>query len=130
MSILADHDIEGLAVLLFRTLETQGWLSLLEMRLVRFSEIGIPATSTDREVWHTAQAYSMLLLTDNRSMSGVDTLEEIIRGESISTSLPVLTLSTSKRLRERYYREACAERLVEIALDLEAYRGTGHLFLP
>jgi hypothetical protein len=42
----------------------------------------------------------------------------------------VITVGNARRLSERDYREACAERLVEIFLDLEAYLGTSRLFIP
>src|SRR5438128_6340193 len=45
------------------------------------------------------------------------------REEWTSTSLPVLTIGSLDRLDEQAYRERCATRLVEIALDLESYIG-------
>jgi predicted nuclease of predicted toxin-antitoxin system len=42
---------------------------------VRLADVGLPDNSTDREVWRFAQANQMLLLTNNRNMEGVDTLE-------------------------------------------------------
>lgn len=72
----------------------------------------------------------MLLLTDNRSMKGVDSLEQTLREETIPSSLPVITIGSVNRLDERLYREECAERLIEIVLDLDYYTGTSRVFIP
>lgn len=65
----------------------------------------------------------MLLLTDNRNMVGVDSLEQTIRDENRATSLPVITLSRADRVVEQSYRERCATRLLDIILDLDNYLG-------
>jgi hypothetical protein len=57
-------------------------------------------------------------------------LERTIQEENTPTSLPVLTIGSTKRLGERRYREQCADRLVEIVVDIELYRGVGRLFIP
>jgi hypothetical protein len=63
-------------------------------------------------------------------MKGPDSLEQTIREEHTSISLPVITIGSLDRLDEQAYRERCATRLVEIALDLEAYAGVTRLFIP
>ena len=63
-------------------------------------------------------------------MSDADSLEQTIREENTTASLPVLTVSASRRLRDKQYRETCAERLVEFVMDLENLCGAGRLFLP
>ena len=95
ITVLADHNIEGQALLLWGTLGAAGWLELVPMRLVRFIEVGLPYTSSDREVWHFAQANQMYLLTDNRNMEGGDSLEQTIRDANTERSLPVLTIGGS-----------------------------------
>ena len=50
MTVLADHNLEGQAILLWGTLATEGWLTLLPLRLLMFHEVSLPADSTDREV--------------------------------------------------------------------------------
>ena len=73
----------------------------------------------------------MLLLTDNRNNDGPDSLEQTILDDVTSTSLPVLTVSNAERLRkDQGYRSACAERLVEILVDLDRYRGVPRLYIP
>ena len=108
----------------------EGWLELVPLWLVTFAEIGLSPESSDRTVWRFAQAQRMLLLTDNRSMKGADSLEQTIREESTSSALPILTIGNVGRLDEREYRERCARRLVEVVLDLEYYLGAGRVFIP
>ncbi|WP_205704044.1 hypothetical protein [Candidatus Chloroploca sp. Khr17] len=130
ITILADHNIEGQALLLWGTLGAAGWLELVPLRLVRFVEVGLPYTSTDRVVWHFVQTHEMYLLTDNRNMEGHDSLEQTIRDENTERSLPVLTIGRVDRMVERTYREACAARLLDIILYPEDHVGTGRLFIP
>lgn len=130
MTILADHNLEGQAVLLWGTLATEGWLPLLPLRLVMFRDLDLPTDSTDREVWRYAQLHRLVLLTGNRRMRGEDSLEQVIREENTLTSLPVITVARVDRLDERVYREQCSSRLVEIMLDIEKYLGVGRIFIP
>jgi hypothetical protein len=128
--ILVDHNLEGQALLLSGTLVRQNWTSLLDLRFVRPADVGIPSNTSDREVWRYAQAHGMVLLTANRRMVGPDTLEATIREEGSPSSLPVLTVTSEKRMSEQRYRERCADRLAEILFDLDDYRGAGRLFIP
>jgi hypothetical protein len=130
MTVLADHNLEGQAVLLWGTLATEGWLTLLPLRLVMLHEVGLPTDSTDRDVWRYAQTHQMVLLTGNRRKKGVDSLEQVIREENTPTSLPVITVARVNRLDERAYRERCSSRLIEIMLDIESYVGVGRIFIP
>jgi hypothetical protein len=130
ISVLVDHNMEGQAILLWGALAAEGWLDLVSLQLMTFGEVGLPFDSDDRTVWRFVQAQRMLLLTDNRSMKGLDSLEQTIREEHTSTTLPVITIGSLDRLDEQAYRERCATRLVEIALDLEAYAGVTRLFIP
>ena len=127
LTLLVDHNIEGHALLLWETLEAEGWSDLLPIQLATFVEVGLPYNSTDRVVWRFAQAMQMLLLTANRRMKGEDTLEQTIREENTPVSLPVLTVGKADRLLERAFRERCAIRIVEIGLDLDNYLGTGRI---
>lgn len=130
ITVLSDHNIEGQALLLWGVLGAGGWLEITGMRLVRFSEVGLPDNSTDREVWRFAQDNNMLILTDNRNMEGNDSLEQTIREENHTLSLPVITIGRADRLTDREYREQCAARLLEIIVDIEQYLGSGRLFIP
>ncbi|MFM7909036.1 MAG: ACP S-malonyltransferase, partial [Microcystis sp.] len=42
-------------------------------------------------------------LTANRSMEGKDSLEQVLREENTSESLPVITVSNADRLLNDYY---------------------------
>jgi len=130
MILLADYNAEGQARLLYQLLDDEGWLELCDVTVTTFRAIGLPTDTDDRTVWRTAQRREMVLLTANRSMTGSYSLEETIREENTARSLPVLTIALMTRLRERLYRERCCLRLVEIALDLDGYRGTGRIFIP
>lgn len=130
MSFLIDHNLEGQAVILYGNIANQGWLTLLPIRFVTFEELDIPVSSDDRIVWRCAQANQMILLTANRTMKGQDSLEEVIREENTIDSFPVLTIGNLDRIEERDYRNRCADRIVEIVLDIKNYMGVGRIFIP
>jgi hypothetical protein len=130
MIFLIDHNIEGQALMLFGSLTTGGWLDILPIRFVSFDQVQLPIESSDRVVWRFAQEKQMILLTANRSMKGEDSLEQVIREESLPTSLPVVTLANVDRIVEREYRELCIDRLVEIVLYIDNYLGVSRLFIP
>lgn len=130
ISLLADHNIEGQAALLWSTLHTEGWLDIIPMRLVRFVDANIAHDSPDRLIWHVSQDQQMLLLTANRNMQDADSLEQTIREDNQVTSLPVITVSDVDRMVEASYREQCAARLAEIVIYLDNYLGAGRLFIP
>jgi hypothetical protein len=130
ITVLVDHNIEGQAALLWRTVVAEGWLDLDVLQLVTFTDLDLPFDSTDRVIWHFAQEHTMILLTDNRNMDGNDSLEQTIREDNRSDSLPVITIGDVSRIIEKSYREACVTRLAEIILYLDTYRGTGRLYIP
>ncbi|MDJ0619060.1 MAG: DUF5615 family PIN-like protein [Calothrix sp. MO_192.B10] len=130
MNLLVDYNLDGYAVILLGILAKRGWLDLLAIQFVSFREAGLPMNSSDRVVWNYAQANQMLILTANRNMKGEDSLEQVMREENTSASLPILTISDLARMDESEYRERCVDRLVEIALELENYMGVGRLFIP
>jgi hypothetical protein len=129
-TVLVDRDVEGQAALLWAMLASEGWLDLVPMRFVTLIEVGLAVDSPDRVVWQFAQAHTMLLLTNNRNAKGEDSLGQTIRDEGTPESLPVLTIATRGRIVEREYRQRCAERLVEIVLDLERNLGVGRIYIP
>lgn len=130
ITILTDHDIEGNALSLLATLEQLGWVSLLQLRLVTFEQVGLPINSNDRAVWRFVQANGMILLTNNRNMKEADSLEQTIRDENQPDSLPILTIGAIERLQGRHYRERCATRIVEIVIELENHLGRGRVYIP
>jgi hypothetical protein len=124
MIFLVDHNLEGHALLLLGSITSLGWLDFLPVQFYTFAEIELAITSNDRMVWRFAQKNQMVLLTANRSMKGKDSLEQVMREENKSTSLPVITIGDSD------YRNRCVDRLIEIALDIDEYRGAMRLFIP
>ena len=73
----------------------------------------------------------MILLTANRSMKGENSLEQVMREEITSTSLPVITIGDADRLlNDSEYRQRCAISLVEIVLGINGYMGVSRLFIP
>lgn len=130
MTILVDHHLEGQAALLWGTLSSEGWLFELPLEVVTLSQVGLPVDSNDRLVWQFAQDHQMLLLTGNRRMRGEDSLEQIIREGTTSSSFPVVTIGNVSRMDESAYRQLCAVRLIEIILDVDKYLGTGRLYIP
>ena len=129
-TILADHNVEGQALILWGALAAEGWLELFPLKLVTFSDVGLHFDSADKAVWHFAQENEMILLTDNRSMHEIDSLEQTIRNENTNASLPVLTIGNVARIDEKEYRERCITRLIEILLELDKFRGTGRIYIP
>ena len=69
-TFLVDRNMEWQAELLWATLASDGWLGLASLQLVRFADVGLPVTSTDRQIWRFVQEHHMLLLTDNRNRKG------------------------------------------------------------
>jgi predicted nuclease of predicted toxin-antitoxin system len=131
MNFLIDHNLERYAVILLGKIASDGWLDLIQIRFITFREIELLTDSSDRVVWQTAQDNQMILLTANRNMKGEDSLERTLREDNTSNSLPIVTIGSLDRFRsEPGYRSQCADRIIEILLDLENYRGVGRVFIP
>lgn len=131
MIFLIDHNLKGHALVFFGAIASQGWLSIVPIRFVTFDEMSLSVDSNDRIVWRLAQENQMILLTANRSMKGKDSLEQVMREENTSESLPVITVSNADRLlNDSEYRERCVESLIEIILDIDTYLGARRIFIP
>lgn len=131
MNVLVDHNLRGHSVVLAGSLAANGWLELISIRFVLFEEVGLEVNSDDRVVWRCPQANEMILLTANRSMKGKDSLEQVMREENTPTSLPVITIGNIDRLlAEPEYRDRCVNRLVDVMVDIEDYRGARRIFIP
>jgi len=109
---------------------SEGWLKLLDIPMLTFDDVGLPINSNDRDVWRFAQTQQLILLTGNRNKDGADSLEQTIQDENTPNSLPVVTIGIVDHLEESAYREQCAERLVEIILNIENYLGIGRIYIP
>ncbi len=130
MKVLLDHHMKKQGILLWATMGNEGWLKLLDIPMLTFENVGLPIDSNDRDVWRFAQTQQLILLTGNRNKDGSDSLEQTIRDENTPNSLPVITIGIVGRLEESAYREECAERLVEIILNIENYLGVGRIYIP
>ena len=131
MNFLVNHNLKGHAVLLSGSIVSSGWLDWVLIRFITFDEVSLPIDSDDRLVWRLAQSNQMILLTANRSMKGENSLEQVMREEMTSTSLPVITIGDADRLlNDSEYRQRCGIRLVEIVIDINTYVGVSRLFIP
>lgn len=131
MKFLVDHNLNGHCAVFLGTIASQGWLDLVSIEFVKFSEMNLPTDSDDRVVWRLAQKNQMILFTANRSMKGNDSLEQVMREENTLASLPVVTVGNADRLlNDAEYRKRCVDSLMAIVLDLETYLGVGRLFIP
>ncbi|MEH2361261.1 ACP S-malonyltransferase [Nostoc sp.] len=131
MIFLVDHNLEGHTLILSGNIANLGWLDMLPIRFITFEEVSLSITSDDRLVWRFAQTNQMILLTANRSMKGRNSLEQVMREENISTSLPVVTIGNADRiLTDPDYRNRCVDRLIEIVFDIDDYRGSRRIFIP
>jgi hypothetical protein len=131
MIFLIDHNLKGHALVFFGAIASQGWLDIVSIQFVTFDEMNLSIDSDDRVVWRLAQENQMILLTANRSMKGKDSLEQVMREENTSKSLPVITVSRADRLlNDSEYRVRCVESLIEIVLDIDTYRGARRIFIP
>lgn len=131
MIFLVDHNLKGHARILLGSIASQGWLESVPIRFVMFEEVGLSIDSSDREVWRLAQENQMILLTANRSMKDADSLEQVMREENTTSSLPVVTIGNAERvLNDSDYRERCVDRLIEIAIYISNYTGARRVFIP
>lgn len=132
--ILADVNIQGHVDFLFDLLASDAWLDFwqsLGIRYAAFKDIGLEAEAADVAVWQACQDSGYALITSNRNQKGADSLESTIRDRNTAESLPVLTLADAERFRsDRQYADRVVAALLEILFDIEAYRGTGRLYLP
>ncbi len=131
MIFLIDHNLKGHALVFFGAIASQGWLEIAPIQFVTFDQMDLSTDSDDRVVWRLAQENRMILLTANRSMKGEDSLEQVMREENTSESLPVITVGNADRLlNDSEYRGRCVESLIEIVLDIETYLGARRIFIP
>lgn len=130
MTFLVDYNLDGYALIFLGILTKLGWFDVLSIQFVTFRDVGLPEDSSDRIVWRYAQENQMLILTANRNMKGEDSLEQVMREENTENSFPVVTIGNLDRFSEPDYRERCVERLIEIAVYIDQYKGVGRLFIP
>jgi hypothetical protein len=130
IAILLDHDLEGRVVFFEAGLQEAGWDRDLQIEFKRLRDVNLPEDSSDREIWLYVQRERILLITSNRNRDDASSLQAVVETENKSDSLPVLTISDQTRLSVPEYRQQVADKLAAVIIDLEAYLGTGRIYLP
>jgi hypothetical protein len=131
MNFLIDYNLQKYAAILLGRIANDGWLDLLPIRFIFFNDIDLPTDSDDRVVWTFSQENQMILLTANRNMKGEDSLEQVLREGNTVDSWPVVTIGNLDRFsKDPSYRSQCADRIVDVVLNIEDYMGAGRIFIP
>jgi hypothetical protein len=133
MLILADNDVTGAVAVLRRTLESGEWAEYaaqLDLRFLRFADLGLLRNASDRSVWQACQAAGAVLITANRT-GGDDSLERTLDELSGPDTLPVITLADPQRIfRDPSYAADSALQLLDYLERIHSLRGTVRLFVP
>ncbi len=129
-TVLLDHNIRGFLILLQGVLDAKHVSNLESIKFIQFEDVGLSMDSRDNEIWRLVQKRQILLLTNNRNSKGADSFQQTIEKENTFESLPILTAGNIDRLSEKTYRERCIARILDVAANLENYRGCGRLFIP
>lgn len=133
-TLLVDGNLDGHADRLLNRLESENWKLFcddLELQILHLEEVGLDRDSPDDIVWRLCQENGYFLLTANRNMHADDSLESTIRREGTDASLPVFTISDSKRIfGSAEYLERVVEKLLVFLLSESDILGAGRLYLP
>lgn len=130
ITILLDHDLEGIDVFLAAGLQETGWDQLIQFHFTRLRDYGLPDNLTDQEIWRFAQKHQLLLVTNNRNDENEASLQATMLRENRADALPIVTVSDKDSLALAEYRQRVAHSLAAIMIDLENYLGAGRLFVP
>jgi hypothetical protein len=132
--IVPDANCEGHFRQLLRLLHNESrreFWHFLNLAVLTFEELGLPADASDREVWERCQQHEVVLITANRTAEGADSLEAVIQAANTPQSLPVVTLANVERIRrDRDYADQVADRLLDYLFDVDSFRGIGRVFVP
>jgi hypothetical protein len=132
--LLADVNAGGYLAAILKVCRGPAWRSFwLELRVPTFSfrDLWLDQETQDDLLWQFCQSEQLVLFTDNRNETGATSLGRAIRELNTASSLPVLTPADAQRLySDAGYAERAAERMLEILMEIDRYRGTGRLFLP
>jgi hypothetical protein len=131
---LIDVNVEGHVRRLLDVLTSKAWDDLwmaLDVRVESFATLNLARTLDDAALWRLAQAAQLVIITANRNDDGPDSLESVLRNDNEADHLPVFTLANPDRiLRDSFYAQFVAERLIDQLTDLDRLRGAGRLYLP
>ena len=132
--LLGDVNIQGYVDLLVVLMEAEPWKLFwdhLQLKYAHFADFGLPPNAPDALVWETCQRQELVLVTDNRNMKGVDSLEAVLQARNTPTSLPVFTIANVPHLRaSRDYADRVIDKLLDCLLRIDTLRGAGRLYLP
>lgn len=132
--LLADMNAIGQVEYLVQRMQAEPWTEFwhgLGLGLKHFEDVGLSATSSDAEIWHTCQAEQLILITDNRNLDSADALEATIREHVKPDSLPVFTIADLSKFRtSRTYTDRVLEMLYDYLMRIDTVRGIGRLYLP
>lgn len=133
VKVMADNDVAGQLAVIRRIIESEGWLQCVQLSdivYVDFPELNLVPRASDRIVWKACQAAGVVLVTGNRT-GGQESLDQAIQELTTSTSLPVITISDTRRLmHDRLYAEACAIQFLARLENIDSLRGSGRLYIP
>lgn len=130
IKVLLDNNISGFQNLLIGAIKSTGWSEYQLIEFITLDDLGLDDSINDREIWRRCQQSGYILLTTNRNEKGADSLQLTLREENTPNSLPVITISSQRKLRDAAYREACVESLLTIVLEMSNHLGTGRLYIP
>jgi len=134
ISLLVDANIQGHANIIEMQIKNSDWLEyaeFAELHFLFFDDVGLAPDAPDDLIWRLCQQEGYWLLTDNRNKESEDSLQATLLREGTSTSTPVITISSSKRLlKNRTYLDSVIAKLIEYALNAEQYLGAGRLYIP
>jgi hypothetical protein len=133
-TIMADHDTVGHLRVLMRIWSTPEFSEIWVATgcgIESFEHLGLASNTPDSTVWKLCQERGIVLLTGNRNSEGEDSLEQTIRRESTSNSLPVFTISDPTRLmKDSQYARQVAVRIHDYLQVLDRLKGAGRMYLP
>jgi hypothetical protein len=106
------------------------WMAI-NVPLLTFEGVGLGEETSDDEVWRRCQLEQWVLITGNRNDEDETSLEATIRLENTPDSLPVLTIGRpAEVMTSAEYAVRVTEKMVDLLLDIDRFRGTGRLYLP
>jgi hypothetical protein len=127
-------NIEGQVARLVALMQTEYWRDyweFLDIRVLRFRDVGLSPDEADAQVWQFCQEQQLYLVTNNRNDDGPDSLQATIQAKNTATSLPVFTLGDAEQvLRSKEYAQRVIEGLFDQLLRIDDLRGTGRVYLP
>lgn len=134
LTILLDENLVGFAGYLHGLAHSgicAEFAEYLSLRFITMAEAGLPAGTSDLDIWSHCQAHDCYLLTDNRNEDGPDSFEAILRAIQQAHHLPIFTIGDLDRFRtDGQYARQVVECLLGYLINPEQIRGAGRLFVP